>query len=111
VNPYLAAYDAFHSLGEHETPWTVAMEIHLQRGAVVCTPWYFVMARPVDPAWPPDDQTDLIRTLDAGACWHVFAAAGDVSRLLTLAKAHGVERVTYQRRGESRLRSMRIANG
>ena len=101
--PYLRAHAAYHAAGAQEIPWTIAMDIHLQLGAVLSTPDVFVMARPVCPHWPEEMQTDLSEILPDSATWHIFAAAGDLSKLFIMARIHRVQSVTYQRRGAPRI--------
>lgn len=102
VNPYLRAH-AEYVKADRGLSWTDALEWHFQVGAVVGTPEFFVMARPVELVWSDAEHAD-VRTGPAHAdTWHVWAVAGNLLSALALAAAHGVEWVTYQRHGTPRI--------
>jgi len=104
MTPYLAAFRAYHR-EPPGVPWTVAVELHLQRGWVVSTPALFVMARPVCAAWPDAEILDLHSTArqlpGPYDCWHVWAASGAVAALLDCARHYdpAVGWASFQRRG------------
>jgi hypothetical protein len=108
MTPYLSAFEEYEK-HDRGVSWTDALDFHLQRGAVISTPDAFVMARPVDVDWE-DDLHVMLRHLSTDEqCWHVWAVAGSLKELLTLAHLHGVRWVTYQRHGQDRLRRVAIA--
>jgi hypothetical protein len=106
MNPYLQAFTAYHAHGEQEVTWTEAMDFHLQCGAIIATPEIFVMARPVHDF--PENHPDFAYTAAHSDCWHIYAAAGDLRQLLSLARWHGIRQVTYQRRGRERIHCLKI---
>ena len=106
-NPYLTAFEQYQT-ADREVSWTEAMDFHAQYGAVVSTPDYFVMARPVRFQWPDECHAALVplrhgRETDT---WHVWAVAGDLMALLDLAKRHKVDWLTYQRHGLQAVRRL-----
>jgi len=111
VSPYLLAYDAYHA--GHRRPaytWTDALEFHLQHGALLATPSYFVLARPVLRSTSPEDQLAL-RIINVPAppeAWHIWAAAGNLRDLREAAHRHGARWVTFQRRDQQRLHTLRL---
>lgn len=111
MTPYLAAWAAYHAAGPPFTPWTVALDWHLQHGIVLATDRAFIMARAVHSAG--DDAAHLTLCLpqgtDAPDCWHVWAAAGDIRALLDIAAAYPLPWISYSRRG--RLPLTRIRHG
>lgn len=111
MNPYLHAWDAYHARGAPWTPWTVALDWHLQHGLVIATPAAFLMARPVPSA--ADDAAHLTLSLPQGTdlldCWHVWAAAGDLGALLAIAADHPLPWISWSRRG--RLPLTRVRHG
>lgn len=109
MNPYLEAFHLY-AKSDREVSWTDALEVHLQAGAVVSVAGGFVMARRVWKVWDDARHLDLAMVNPHGDCWHVWAAAGDLSRLLALAAPQGVRWVSYQRHGQERVRRVRIAH-
>ena len=108
MTPYLAAHSDYIT-ADRELSWSDALEIHLQLGAVVSTPDAFVMARPVYFHWEDQKHLDPFQISPPTlGTWHVWAAAGSVNALLTIARAHNVREVTFQRHGQQRLRRMTI---
>jgi hypothetical protein len=102
--PYLAAHAAYHADGPPHHGWAEVLDYHLQHGVVVSDARVFLMARPVVMAWPDWEQVSW-RLPDAAAGevadgWHVWSAAGDLRALLKIARAHGAEQVSFQRRNE-----------
>lgn len=106
MSPYLQAYTAYHRHGEPWIPWTVALDWHLQNGVVIADSGVFVMARPVDPALPHEHPQLICH--GTSSTWHVWAAGGDMWHLAAMAEAYGVEAVTFQRRGRSRVRHLSL---
>lgn len=111
MTPYLQAWEAYHARGEPWTPWTVALDWHLQHGIVIATPRAFLMARAVPSA--ADDSAHLTLRPPHGTdvldCWHVWAAAGDLGALLDIAAAHPLPWISWSRRG--RLPLTRVRHG
>lgn len=110
MTPYLQAYATYISNNaDRELTWTESLDLHFQRGAVISTPSAFVIARPVDSAWPDELHPDPFHIASRSSpTWHVWAAAGKLSALLAIAHAHGVREVTYQRRDNLRLRRLSL---
>lgn len=110
MTPYLTAYNLYHSAGEMDVSWTEAIDYHAQRGAIIATPYLFVMARPVSPDWPENWHSDISHA-QAGTSrvWHIYAAAGDLHGLLCLAKSHGISHVTFHRRAKNKLHWLAIS--
>ena len=111
MTPYLAAFEAYHARGTPWTPWTVALDWHLQHGLVIATPAAFLMARPVCSA--ADDGDHLTLSPPHGTayldCWHVWAAAGDLCALMDIAAAYPLPWISWSRRG--RLPLTRVRHG
>lgn len=111
MTPYLQAWEAYHARGEPWTPWTVALDWHLQHGLVISTDRAFLMARRVPSA--ADDHTHLTLSpphATFGAdCWHVWAAAGDLRALLAISAAYPLPWISWSRRG--RLPLTRVRHG
>ena len=111
MTPYLQAWEAYHALGTPWTPWTHALDFHLQHGLVIATDRAFLMARRVPSA--ADDHTHLTLSpphATFGAdCWHVWAAAGDLGALLAIAAAYPLPWISWSRRG--RLPLTRVRHG
>jgi hypothetical protein len=104
MNAYLVAHAAYHEAGEQEVPWTVALDLHLQRGMVLCGGGGFLMARPVVAGWEDARHLGLDCAEAAEAdCWHVWAAAGDLRHVLVMAAPQALEWISYQRRGRERV--------
>jgi hypothetical protein len=108
MTPYLVAYIAYLEAGEMDLPWTDALDFHFQHGAVISTPELFVMARPVAEDCPDDCHDDLLHTAHASTTWHIYAAAGDLKKLLSLAVPHNIHTVTFQRRGRQKIHRLRL---
>jgi len=110
-SPYLAAFDAYHARGEPWTPWTTALDYHLQHGVVISTDRVFLMARRVPSA--ADDAAHLTLSPPHGTepldCWHVWAAAGDLGALLSIAAEFPLPWISWSRRG--RLPLTRVRHG
>lgn len=109
MNPYLEAFHVYVK-SDREVSWTDALDAHLQVGAVVSVAGGFVMARRVWKVWDDARHLDLAMVNPHGDCWHVWAAAGNLSFLLVLAATPGVEWLSYQRHGQARVRRVRIAH-
>lgn len=111
MNPYLQAFHAYHARGEPWTPWTQALDWHLQHGLVISLDCAFLMARRVPSA--ADDHAHLTLSLphatDVLDCWHVWAAAGDLGTLLAIAADHPLPWISWSRRG--RLPLARVRHG
>ena len=109
MTPYLAAFAAYHKGGEPFTPWTVALDWHLQHGLVIATDRAFLMARAVPST--ADDSAQLTLRLPQGTepldCWHVWAAAGDLGALLAIAADHPLPWISWSRRGRLPLTRVR----
>lgn len=108
MTPYLTAW-RLYTAHERETPWTDALEIHLQRGAVLSSPDGFVMLRRVGDDWPDAWHLDLHRVATCGNCWHVWAAAGSMRAMAEFAALLQVQTVTFQRRFQERLHRAEVA--
>lgn len=106
MKPYLLAFEAYHAGGDQEITWTAAMDHHLQHGAVVSTPDLFVMARPVHDF--PENHPDFNFTAPWSDCWHIYAAAGDLKKLLALARDHKIRTITFQRRGTEKIHCLTL---
>lgn len=109
MTPYLSAFDAYHAHGKPFTPWTVALDWHLQHGVVIARPDAFLMARRVASAAEDGEHLTLrpphgTEVLD---CWHVWAAAGDLRALLDFAAADPLPWLSWCRRGRLPLRRVR----
>lgn len=100
MNPYLQAYHAYHRDGPPHISWISALDFHLQHGRVYSDISSFYLARPIDPLAPDEHHPDLIAWPLArlSPVWHVWIAAGDLSRLLVHAGNLGIETLTFQRR-------------
>lgn len=107
MNPYLEAFHLYVK-AERSATWTDALDVHFQAGAVICTAEGFVLARRVRKAWDDARHLDLGEVDPAGDCWHVWAAAGNLSWLLALAAETSVEWLSYQRHNEARVRRRRV---
>lgn len=108
MTPYLQAFQEYEKLDRGES-WTDALDFHFQRGAVISLPGVFVMARRVQLGWEDDLHTMLGPVAGvSSSCWHVWAAAGNLRELLTLAGTYGVRWISYQRHGESRVRKVSV---
>lgn len=100
MNPYLSARQAYHRDGTPHHDWTSVVDFHLQHGRVYSDSSSFYLARPIDPLAPDEQHPDLIAWPLArlSPVWHVWIAAGDLSRLLVHAGNLGIETLTFQRR-------------
>ena len=109
-SPYMVAWEEYQRF-DRGVGWTDALEVHLQRGAVVSTPGIFVMARLVARGWEDAMHTDLGNYGLPGSydCWHLWCVAGDLAEMVALARGHGVRWITYQRHGQQRLRRVELA--
>jgi hypothetical protein len=109
MNPYLRAVEAYHA--DNPTPavpWTVAIDIHLQRGHVTATDRVFLLAREVDPEADAETLENLDHHAPGSNCWHVWIAAGSVAECLAIARRHGAERVTWHRFRGGKTRRFRL---
>ena len=105
MSPYLTAFHKYQEI-ERGVSWTDALDFHFQHGVVISTPEVFVLARRVSIYWSDEEQVSLFQPLDLkfSEKWQVWAVAGDLGKLLALAKEHHVRLVTYQRHGCQKLR-------
>lgn len=104
MSPYLTAFHKYQEI-ERGVSWTDALDFHFQHGVVISTPEVFVMAREVGISWANEDYCSLVAMpFGRRGLWHVWACAGDLGKLLELAKSHGVKRLVYQRHGVERCR-------
>lgn len=109
-DPYLAAWEIYHSLGPPALPFHDALARHLRHGAVIATPRAFILARPVSSAWS-DAEIHAIQPVSVSPlplaphldAWHIWLAAGDLAALLRLHDLHPLPWVTYCRRGSPRV--------
>jgi hypothetical protein len=110
VTPYLRAFHLYHAHGPPVHTWTTALDFHLQHGAVLSLPQFFLMARPVPADAPAEAQLDLanLHTPPEADTWHIWALAGDLRAALQYARLHQVRTVTYQRRNQPRLHTLRL---
>ncbi len=108
MSPYLMAFEEYEKC-DRGVSWTEALELHLQRGAVVSTPAGFVMVRPVYACWRDEAHLDLGMVAPVGRadCWHVWAAAGDLRELLGFLSREELPWLSFQRHGGERLHRMR----
>lgn len=95
MNP-LAIAARWHSQSGCGIPFHELIEAHAATGAVWFTPRCFLLARRIDPDWPPERILDPWQADPAGCCWHVWLLAGDVSEALTLPSA-GVPWISWHR--------------
>jgi hypothetical protein len=90
VNPYLQAFDAYHSDGPPCVPWPDVLDFHFQGGVILNTPTLFLVARPIPIGAPLTDHPRLIRWPEtsrlwtAGTAWHIWTAAGNLREMLEL---------------------------
>lgn len=109
MTPYLRAFEAYHADNPNpEVPWTVAIDIHLQRGHVTSTDRVFLLAREVAPDADAETLEDLSHHVPGSNCWHVWIAAGSVAECLKIAGHHGAERVTWHRFRGGKTRRFRV---
>lgn len=101
MTPYLAAFEEYHRTEVPEIPWTTALDFHLQHGVVISDTRAFLMARPVPVEWHDDRHTELDPFPWEGGpfpSWHIWSAAGDLDRILTIAERYGAIFASFQRR-------------
>lgn len=112
MSPYLQAFEAYHRGGRVETPWSAALDFHLQTGIVHATPTAFVACRWVPEDADPMEICDLVNLAGKRATMlHVWTAAGDLSEILAFYPGHlqGSGLVSFQRGHKSpRLRKYLI---
>ena len=111
MSPYLQAFELYHAQGPPAYPWTLAMDVLLQYGAVISTERVFIAGRRLR----VDDADEVHRVLSPlesppGAdCWNIWIAAGSLPSLADLAPWIGLPWVSYFRRGGGRLYRMPIS--
>lgn len=106
MSPYLLAHAAYHARGEPGIPWSAVIDFHFQTGVIISDPRVFVMARPVPDDLTVDEEVSLSDYGLAGhhgGTWHVWAAAGDLRRMMPLLEDYAIEELSFQRRGHDRL--------
>ncbi|MEI7910780.1 MAG: hypothetical protein WCK77_14175 [Verrucomicrobiota bacterium] len=109
MKPYLRAF-AEYGKAERGMSWTEALDWHFQVGAVVSTPEFFAMLRPVELRWSDEAHHSVLLPAEAGSStWHVWALAGDLGAALAMAAGYGVEWVTFQRHGGERVHRVAVA--
>jgi hypothetical protein len=98
MSPYLRAFEAYHADNPSPAvPWTVAIDLHLQRGHVTSTDRVFLLAREVDPNADAETLEDLNHYVPGSNCWHVWIAAGSVVECLKIARRHGAGKISWHR--------------
>lgn len=108
MTPYLKAHEEYLKEDRGMT-WTEALDWHFQVGAVVSTPEFFAMLRPVELRWSDDEhQAAMLAAPATSDTWHVWAVAGSLAAMLWMALRHDIEWVTFQRHGGEKVRRMRV---
>ena len=111
MNPYLAAFEAYHADGDPFIPWTEAVDFHFQHGTIFSTSSLFLMARPIPRGIPLEEHPTLTAYL-GGTTWHIWSAAGDLREMLHLPatrKLHPGTLITYQRGArDARIRAVAL---
>ena len=108
MNPYLRAY-AEYEKADRGVTWTDALDYHLQHGAVVATPDFFAMLRPVELFWSDEEHISLDNVSPHSDVWNIWILAGDLQAALSMACKHGITWASYQRHGWSRVRRTPIS--
>jgi hypothetical protein len=83
ITPFEQAAQVYHMEPCART-FRYDLELHLLNGYVYSTPDYFVMGRPVQRCAPRDAIVDPAINHAAPDCWHVYLAAGDMPKALTM---------------------------
>jgi hypothetical protein len=78
--PYEAAQMSF---GEYNEPFFFRemLDAHFCTGTVISTPDVFLAFRPVEVDWTTDELCDPWKTSENPNAYHVFLAAGDLSKI------------------------------
>lgn len=84
---YTGSYYPIFAMADHyaanaelaDRPFIQDVHAYLANGYVLSTPKLFIMARPVCRNAPASDIANLLHRFDNPDCWHVQAAAGDMS--------------------------------
>ncbi len=108
MTPYLRAFEVYGK-ADRGVSWTDALDYHLQFGAVVSTPEFFAMLRPVELFWDDVEHTAMNCRAPHSDVWHVWTLAGDLKAALAMACQHGITWVTFQRHGGSRVHRAALA--
>lgn len=111
MTPYLRAWHAWHALGEPAIPWNELLTFFLHHGCVVNTPAAFILCRalPVGLADEEHNRLSPLQFTHEADCWNVWLAAGRLDSLLLLGAKRPLQWVSFSRRGESRIRRVKLA--
>lgn len=80
MTPYEQAAQVYEQ-EESARPFWEDLQAHLLYGWVMSTPELFLMARQVKRDWPDELLKNPWAIDDDGDCWHVWLAAGDLSKV------------------------------
>lgn len=112
MNAYRMAFDAWESQGEGDPCWNDLLSHFLNSPgcAVVSLPGSFILARQIRADLEDDEHRRLspLQYQGAADCWNIWLAAGNLDALLTIAKAHPLEWVSYNRRGRQEVRRVKL---
>lgn len=97
MSPYLTAYERYQAQ-DPDIPWINALDFHLQHGIVHADAECFGMLRPVAQE-ATDEELAVLTLFPVSPTWHVWVVAGNLKRMLEMAQGHGIERLTFHRRG------------
>lgn len=81
IAPHAQAYQAFLAQGNKPIYWRELIDAHFKAGTVISTPELFILFRPVEVDWTSEELCDPWKVSDTPNAYHVFLAAGDLSKV------------------------------